>query len=71
MTEFVRDDTAVLVAAEVSIRSGDGSEFAEITALSSAEGRVVRVLDRRDNWVRIGLKGGTTGWIEDADCERI
>jgi hypothetical protein len=71
VAEYVRDDTAVLVAAEVSLRSGDGSEFAEFTTLSSAEGRLVQVLDRRDSWVRIGLDGGTTGWIERAACEEI
>jgi tetratricopeptide (TPR) repeat protein len=71
IAEFVRDDTAVLVIPELSVREGDGTEFAEITALSDAEGRLVKVLDQRGDWMRISLDSGTTGWIPLESSERI
>jgi hypothetical protein len=71
IAEFVRDDTGVLVIPELSVREGDGTEFAEITALSDAEGRLVKVLDQRGDWMRISLDSGTTGWIPVESCEQI
>ncbi len=71
VTEFVADGTAVLVERNVTIREGDGSEFAEVTELRSAEGRVVKVLDRRGDWVRISLASGTAGWIPADTSEEI
>jgi tetratricopeptide (TPR) repeat protein len=71
VTEFIADGTAVLVEPNVTIREGDGSEFAELTELRSAEGRVVKVLDRRGDWVRISLASGTAGWIPSDTSEEI
>jgi hypothetical protein len=71
VSPLARDDTAVLVEPTVSLRAGDGAEFAEIRQLSDAEGRVVRVLDRRGDWTRIGLDGGAGGWIPADGCEEI
>jgi len=70
VAQFVRDDIAVLVSRDVSIRRGDGPEFAELRALSDAEGRVVKILDRRDDWIRIRVDGDT-GWIPADVSEEI
>ncbi len=69
--EFSADGTAVFVEPNVTIREGDGSEFAEVSDLRSAEGRVVQILDRRGDWVRIGLPSGTSGWIPADTSEEI
>ena len=66
VAQFVRDDTAVLVVPDVSLRADDG-----IKLLSNAEGRVVKVLARRDHEIRIGLGGGKTGWIPIEASEQI
>lgn len=68
--DYVRDGTAVLVATDISLRSGDGEEFPEQTVLS-AEGSVVQVLDRRGDWTRIELDDGAVGWIDSDSCEEI
>jgi tetratricopeptide (TPR) repeat protein len=71
VTEFIADDTAVLVEPNVTIREGDGIDFAEVTELRSAEGGVIQVLDRRGEWIRIALESGTSGWIPVDTSEEI
>ena len=71
VTPFLRNDVAVLTSDAVSVREGDGEEFAEITKLTAAEGRVVEVLDRRGGWLRIGLQSGTAGWVRADESETI
>ncbi len=51
---------AVVVAAEVAVRSGPGDDYlAEFTLHAGAE---VRVVERRAGWVRIALPGNLQGW---------
>ena len=69
--EFIADGTAVLIEPNVTVREGDGTEFAEVTELRSAEGRVVQVLDRRQDWIQIALSGGSAGWIPAHTGEEI
>ena len=61
--QYTGDDMAVLVRPDVSLREGDGEEFAEIRSLDDAEGRLVQVLDRRSGWFRVDLGRGTSGWL--------
>ncbi|MEM8670643.1 MAG: BatD family protein [Planctomycetota bacterium] len=61
--EFVRDGNAVLVAEDVTVRSGDGDEFDSLMELANASGSLVRCVADRENWLQIELPNGTRGWI--------
>ncbi len=71
VVEFARDDTAVVVQPTISIREGDGNEFRELTEVSNAEGRVVTILDRRGDWMRIDVDGEASGWVIAKASEEI
>ncbi|MEE2938650.1 MAG: BatD family protein [Planctomycetota bacterium] len=62
-TEFVRDDTAVLVVDQVTLRDGDGESFGTVTELASAAGRPVQCVASRGRWIQIQLANGTVGWV--------
>ena len=62
-TEFVRDDTAVLVVDQVTLRDGDGEAFGTVTELASAAGRPVKCIASRGRWIQIQLDNGTVGWV--------
>ncbi len=61
--EFVRDDTAVLIADQVTIRDGDGEAFETVTELESAAGRSVKWITSRGRWIQIQLDSGVVGWV--------
>jgi tetratricopeptide (TPR) repeat protein len=58
----LRDDIGVLVEAEVTVYQGDGTEFPTVTKLSNAEGRLVKVLAARGDWVQLE-SDSTIGWV--------
>ncbi|MDA9858636.1 BatD family protein [Rubripirellula sp.] len=62
-TEFVRDDTAVLVVDRVTLRDGDGEAFGTVIELASAAGRPVKCIASRGRWIQIQLDNGTVGWV--------
>lgn len=71
VTEFNRDGEAVLTASTVSLHEGDGDEFPEVANLVNREGRVVRVLEQRGDWIHIATASGLQGWIHSEQGELI
>ena len=69
--EFVADTSGVLIGDSISVRTGDGESFPERTALSSADGTIVQVLDQRQDWIQIELKSGVQGWVNASGIEVI
>jgi uncharacterized protein YgiM (DUF1202 family) len=56
----VRTPSAVVVADEIVVRTGPGSDYlTEFTLHSGAE---VRVVERRGDWARVTLPGDLQGW---------
>ncbi len=51
---------AVVVAAEVAVRSGPGDDY--LTEFTLHAGAEVRVVERRGDWIRIALPGDLQGW---------
>jgi tetratricopeptide (TPR) repeat protein len=60
---------AVVVAAEVKVRSGPGDNY--LTEFSLHAGAEVRVVEQRGGWIRIGLPGGLQGWAPGEAVIRI
>jgi hypothetical protein len=59
---------AVVVAAEVAVRSGPGEDY--LTEFTLHAGAEVRLVERRGDWVRISLPGDLQGWApSDAVAE--
>jgi len=63
VSRWVRHNTAVLIADQVTIREADGSEFESVADLSDASGRVVDLRARRGDWMQIELPSGVIGWV--------
>ncbi len=64
-----RSAPAVVVAQSVETHSGPGADYlAEFTLHAGAE---VRVLERRDGWVRITLPGDLQGWVPKRTIEEL
>lgn len=60
---------AVVVAAEVEVRSGPGEDYLiEFTLHAGAE---VRVVEHRGDWVRIALPGDLQGWAPDKEVSEL
>jgi hypothetical protein len=54
---------AVIVADEVSLHSGPSHDY--LTEFSLHAGTEVRIIERREKWVRVALPGGMQGWAPD------
>ncbi len=63
VTEFTRDDTAILVSSSVSLRQGDGESFSEVAKITQQAGRPVQVLGQRGEWLQVATESGQQGWI--------
>lgn len=68
---LARDGTAVLIADEIAIRSGDGNEFDVIENVESAEGDLVQVINQRRDWTEIEMPAGVRGWIPSVSLQPI
>ena len=63
VSEFSVDHVAVITQPEISLREGDGIEFAVTSDSPFQGGDVVEVLDRRGVWHKIKLSNGQSGWV--------
>jgi len=64
-----RSSPAVIVVQEVEAHSGPGADYlAEFTLHTGAE---VRMLERREGWVRIALPGDLQGWVVGEAVEEL
>jgi tetratricopeptide (TPR) repeat protein len=71
VSEFTVDDVAVVTQPEISLREGDGSEFAIIGDSPFVGGDVVQVLDQRGLWHKVKLSDGQSGWLPSTALELI
>lgn len=60
---------AVVVNAEAQAMSGPG--FRYLPLFSVYDGLDVRIVERRDNWLRVRLADGRQGWIEAFEVEYV
>jgi hypothetical protein len=65
--EVVRQ--AVVLAPQVTVRSGPGREFTELHALP--EGATARLREERDGWLRVALPKGRSGWVPEGKMGKI
>jgi tetratricopeptide (TPR) repeat protein len=54
---------AVITQEEVVIRKGNGESYAPAFEEPIHGGAEVRILDRREGWVRVEFQNGKTGWM--------
>ena len=64
-------DTAVIVAEEVALRTGDGTSYPERYENPVHAGAEVRLIEVRAGWMDIELPDGKRGWIPAESAERI
>lgn len=62
-------DLAVVVAAEVAVRSGPAETFPVVFQVH--DGLVLEVHGEREGWSRIGLGGDWVGWLPFSSLERV
>jgi uncharacterized protein YgiM (DUF1202 family) len=58
--DYGQQPPAVIVADEVSLHSGAGHDY--LTEFSLHAGTQVRIIERRETWVRVALPDGPQGW---------
>ncbi len=67
--ENVRPE-AVIIVEEVDVTSGPGSQY--VVEFSLHTGTEVSIIERRNNWIRLGLPGGRLqGWVPSDAVEPI
>ncbi|MDB4749521.1 BatD family protein [Rubripirellula sp.] len=71
VSEFTVDDVAVVTQPEISLREGDGSEFAIVGDTPFVGGDVVQVLDQRGLWHKVKLSDGQSGWLPSSALQLI
>lgn len=59
----------VILAEAVQAMSGPGPDYLRLFTLSEAS--EIRILEAKNNWLRIVLPGGRQGWIEAKNVERV
>jgi len=64
-----RQPSAVLVASQVDVRSGPGTDY--VIEFSLHAGAELRILDQQNGWTRITLPGDLEGWVPQDAVERI
>ncbi len=62
---------AILVVDQVELRSGDGEEFGVLETIEFAEGLASQVLNQRDGWLELSIKGRQSGWTPMSNVELI
>ncbi len=63
-------EDAVVVAGEVDVVSGPGTQY--VTEFTLHTGSEVRVLEERGSWTRLSLPGGQLqGWVPAGDVEQV
>ncbi len=62
---------AVVVSPSVTLREGDGENFATLTGAQSREGQAVELIKRRGNWLQVRTQSGQPGWLLDSTVEII
>jgi uncharacterized protein YraI len=61
---------AIVVMQQGEVKNGPGTEYC--TAFTVPEGKEVVILEKRDEWVEIGLKEkGLKGWVKKEEIEKI
>lgn len=66
---FTSPARAVVVAPEVTLRSGPGDEYKDLALVH--DGLEVVVREYRPGWVLVQMPGGDGGWAPDSAVERI
>ena len=64
-----REPPAVVVAPEVTVRSGPGEDY--LTEFALHAGAEVRLIEQRGEWVRLVLPGGLQGWAPAAAVPEV
>ena len=61
---------AVIIASEVDVLSGPGSQY--VTEFTLHSGAEVRLIEERKGWTRLALSGGQLqGWVPSGDLARV
>jgi tetratricopeptide (TPR) repeat protein len=60
-------DRGVVVASQATVRQGNGEGFAPQFSQPLTAGTEFTVVDRRDEWTKITLADGRSGWVSNAD----
>ncbi|MCA9133046.1 MAG: BatD family protein [Planctomycetales bacterium] len=60
----------VLVADQVQLYAADGTQFAEVASVETAQGQRVAILASRGNWTQIRTPAGHVGWIPGDEVQR-
>ncbi|QDS96513.1 Tetratricopeptide repeat protein [Roseimaritima multifibrata] len=62
---------AIIVAGNVSLRSGDGAGFDPVTTIEEAQGHRVERLATRGDWAQVKTADGHIGWILRKDIASL
>lgn len=62
---------AVVIADEASVRSADSINAPLRFPKPLLSGSEVKVLESRDQWIRVGLSDGREGWLKSSAIERV
>ncbi len=62
---------AVMVADQVSLRTGDGEQFDKVLDIPTADGQPAEILAERSGWVKVRTATGQEGWLPADQVLRI
>ena len=62
---------AVIVAAEVQLRRGDGESFDVVQTIADPSGQVVRWDAKRPGWIHVTTGDGSQGWLPEDSIELV
>ena len=66
---YKKDDPAIIFSKEVKVNSEPNNNSSTIFTIH--EGTKVNVLDELDDWKRIRIADGQTGWLKDGNVRKI
>ena len=67
--QYKKDDPAIIFSKEVKVNSEPNNNSSTIFTIH--EGTKVNVLDELDDWKRIRIADGQTGWLKDDTVKKI
>lgn len=70
-TTNMATEDGVIVAKNITLRTGDGETFATVSSLNAAEGQRVQILVTRSGWTLIKTRQGAIGWIPQREVENL
>ena len=71
LSQMDATDSVVLSAPSIEVREGNGEQFPLVSIIEGGEGKVLKISQRRGDWLMIETNDNRAGWIRSSQTISI